>query len=260
MKGTASPAAAPPGASGHVLTTFLREAPFRVAAEQLQRVVLGGAGSPSAALHAWGPCHPQAPHRPPAPVSAGGRLRHRQLHQAHPDRGQRHHVLHPAAAEGPGGGRPSRAVPGDRKGRQGKSRREGAGQAGRGARASTSASPVLPACGFSFFRGSCHFVTCHVTCVFTVDSHRSAGASGRGSERVSFTAEPVRSDRAGLGTSNRRRGVQTRSPAFRVGLQSRSAGPEVGGSEYRGRSEERGDGDKVLSRRLEAFQITWQQI
>lgn len=96
--------------------------------------------------------------------------------------------------------------------------------------------------------------------MFTVDSHRSAGASGRGSERVSFTAEPVRSDRAGLGTSNRRRGVQTRSPAFRVGLQSGSAGPEVGGSEYRGQSEERGDGDKVLSRRLEAFQITWQQI
>ena len=43
----------------------------------------------------------------------GWRLRHRQLHQTHPHRWSRHHVLHPTAAEGTRGGDSSGAVPGD---------------------------------------------------------------------------------------------------------------------------------------------------
>lgn len=54
-------------------------------------------------------------------------------------------------------------------------------------------------------------------------------------------------------------GVGMSSPAFRVGLQCRSAGPELDGSEFRERKKER-DGDEILSRHLEAFRMTRQQV
>lgn len=72
----------------------------------------GGAGEQGA--------HPRVTHRPSSSSPPGRRVCHRKLHQTHPHCGPRHHLFHPAAAEGEGGGRPSRAVPGDRKGHQGK--------------------------------------------------------------------------------------------------------------------------------------------
>ena len=59
-----------------------------------------------------------------APVSAssspsGRRLCNWQLYKAHSHRRTRHHLLHPAAPQGEGGGHPSGAVAGDGQGSQG---------------------------------------------------------------------------------------------------------------------------------------------
>lgn len=50
---------------------------------------------------------------------SGRRLCYWQLYKAHSHRWSRHHLLHPAAPEGEGGGNPTRAVSGDRQGDQG---------------------------------------------------------------------------------------------------------------------------------------------
>lgn len=59
-----------------------------------------------------------------SPLSCSGwRLCYRQLYKAHPHRRTRHHLLHPAAPQGEGGGNPTGAVSGDSQGRQGGSAR-----------------------------------------------------------------------------------------------------------------------------------------
>ena len=115
--------------SGSTNGTALGSRPEQALRRQCGRGKRRGAGR-AGLTQCREPVPPGLPHRPPLvffPPSLGRRLRDWKLHQAHPDCRAGHHLFHPAAAAGAGGGDPSGAVAGDRQSHQGRDRR---GQAG----------------------------------------------------------------------------------------------------------------------------------